>query len=511
MRTEITFYKDGDNWYFDNQIVSPTTFEIRIRNNGNGHVELIGDNNEPIFSGFTTSIKDKLGNGYADFAALVTAVGDFFVKASEQAYWASVAEAIHSYGIIIDDNLSSPDRVQRIGNMELHRTLPLHQWKNGLFDADGNVNYYCHPQNTALKEDGVTAAVLDGTDGDVMSERMGFYVKFREVGDKQTEFRCSGTQIPGYSWIPRGLLGVYEASLNRLTGQMRSVMNFTPTYRGGNNNAAWDAADNTLLGCAVSTQNLTQFRTASRIGRNNQWSPISYFERWIRTYMYWVEYANTNSQAAVVGRNPVTGFMEGGLGNGVTTANITEWSNFNGANPFVPIGITNTLGNGSGEVSYVATNFGGAGQNRTFTPNRYRGVENPFGHIWEWHDGILIDVKTDASGGTSSLFTCNDPSKFSSTITADYTFKGLLPRTEDFIREMRHGEIMPSRVGSGAGSTTFYCDRFWRNIDSNATRGVIFGGLASDGSNAGLVRASTSYVPSSAHAPIGSRLCFLDA
>ena len=85
MRTEITFYKDGDNWYFDNQIVSPTTFEIRIRNNGNGHVELIGDNNEPIFSGFTTSIKDKLGNGYADFAALVTAVGDFFVKASSLA------------------------------------------------------------------------------------------------------------------------------------------------------------------------------------------------------------------------------------------------------------------------------------------------------------------------------------------------------------------------------------------------------------------------------------------
>ena len=81
MRTEITFYKDGDNWYFDNQIVSPTTFEIRIRNNGNGHVELIGDNNEPIFSGFTTSIKDGLGNGYVDYDALMAAVGGFFAGA----------------------------------------------------------------------------------------------------------------------------------------------------------------------------------------------------------------------------------------------------------------------------------------------------------------------------------------------------------------------------------------------------------------------------------------------
>ena len=226
--------------------------------------------------------------------------------------------------------------------------------------------------------------------------------------------------------------------------------------------------------------------------------------------MYWVEYANTNSQAAVVGRNPVTGFMEGGLGNGVTTANNTEWVNFNGAHPFVPIGITNAIGNGSGEVSYVATNFGGAGQNRTFTPNRYRGVENPFGHIWEWHDGILVDEKTKAEGDTSTMFRCDDPTKFASTVTSDYTNRGLLPRTEGFIRHMKFGEIMPEIV-TGAGSTTFYCDNYWRNITSTFVRGVIFGGGANDGSTAGLVYASTFYAPSNATTAIGSRLCFLDA
>ena len=344
-----------------------------------------------------------------------------------------------------------------------------------------------------------------------MSERNGVWFKVTRLNDKQREARVADRQLPGYSWIPRGLLACYEGSIHRPTGQLRSVKNASVEYRGGNNNASFDGTSKTFLQRPATSLNLTQFRTAARVGRSERWSPISYFERWIRVHMYWIEYANTNTQAPVVGRNTVTGYMEGGLGNGVTTANSTEWGNFNGHNPFIPIGVCDALGNGSGEVSYTAVDFGGAGINRTFTVPCYRGVENMFGHIWEWHDGILIDVKTNASGGTSSLFTCNDPSKFSSTITADYTFKGLLPRTEDFIREMIHGEIMPSRVGSGAGSTTFYCDRFWRNIGSNATRGVVFGGMAHVSSDAGLVSANTNDAPSNAYTFFGSRLCFLDA
>jgi len=508
--TKLDFYKETNTgkWRVGNQTFTPGTL-VPMQDNLRISFSAPAGIRYPEDSYLYTDLTKENGIAYADRAEFDAATSDFFVKASEQAYWAAVAEAIHSYGIIIDDNLSSPDRVQRIGNMEMHRTLPLHQWKNGLFDASGLLNYYCHPQNTALKADS-TPADLTGADGDVMSERMGFYVKFREVGDKQTEFRCSAVQIPGYFYVKRGLLGVFEASLNRTTNQLASVLNTTATYRGGNNNAAWDAADNTQLGRAVSERNLDQFRVSARVGRNNQWSPISYFERWIRTYMFWVEYANTNAQAAVVGRNPVTGFMEGGLGNGVTNANGTEWSNFNGARPFVPIGITNNLGNGSGEVSYVATNFGGAGQNRTYTPNRYRGVENPFGHIWEWHDGILIDVKTDADGGTSTMFRCDDPTKFASTVTVDYTNRGLLPRTEGFIRHMKFGEIMPEIV-TGAGSTTFYCDHYWRNITATIVRGVFFGGNANDGSTAGLVHALTNYAPSNALTTIGSRLCFLEA
>jgi hypothetical protein len=75
---------------------------------------------------------------------------------------------------------------------------------------------------------------------------------------------------------------------------------------------------------------------------------------------------------------------------------------------------------------------------------------------------------------------------------------------------MKFGEIMPEIV-TGAGSTTFYCDNYWRNITATIVRGVIFGGLAIDGSAAGLVLAATGNAPSFANTNFGSRLCFLEA
>jgi len=86
--------------------------------------------------------------------------------------------------------------------------------------------------------------------------------------------------------------------------------------------------------------------------------------------------------------------------------------------------------------------------------------------------------------------------------------RGLLPRTEGYVRNIifgADGDIMPQSV-VGGGSTTYYCDNFWRDINSNAIRGVIFGGNASDGANAGFVN---TYAPSLANSYFGSRLCFV--
>ena len=77
----------------------------------------------------------------------------------------------------------------------------------------------------------------------------------------------------------------------------------------------------------------------------------------IQKELYWlfaVEYATLNSQAEFNAEKTVEGYRQGGLGNGVSNA--SDWSNFNGNYPFVPIGHTDALGNGSGEVLYTVSN-----------------------------------------------------------------------------------------------------------------------------------------------------------
>ena len=70
--------------------------------------------------------------------------------------------------------------------------------------------------------------------------------------------------------------------------------------------------------------------------------------------------------------------------------------------------------------------------------------------------------------------------------------------------------IMPSVVGGG--SSTYFCDYHYTNIPTTeALRGVLFGGSASDGSFAGFAYARSSYAPSPATANVGSRLCFIPA
>lgn len=187
-------------------------------------------------------------------------------------------------------------------------------------------------------------------------------------------------------------------------------------------------------------------------------------------------------------------------------------STFNGYYPFVPCGHTDEYGNGTGVKDYSVTNEAGETL-KTFSVPRYRGIENPFGHIWKWTDGINVRISPNAptGDGLSKVFVCNDPSKFSDTSYTDYVHVGNEARTEGYVKAIIFGEwgdIMPTTVGGGA--TSWFCDYHYTNIPSAETlRGVLFGGAASYGAYAGFAFAYSNGAPSYSAAYIGSRLCFL--
>ncbi|MDR0864952.1 MAG: hypothetical protein LBO74_08475 [Candidatus Symbiothrix sp.] len=410
-----------------------------------------------------------------------------------------------AYGIEFDTAVSSPV-CTRIGNLAFHRSLPIQNRMRGcLLSDDGTVVEYLHPTNWAAYD-------RSGARGQVMVEIPAHFRKFETDGTKRRA-KISELPLPGYHSVPKKYVSAYEATFERSTGKLCSVVNMDVDYRGGNNQSAWDGTYRSVLGRPTTSKSRTQFRTAARLrGAGTQWNCNDYNAYKDAAWLYYIEYANLNSQAAFNAQTDANGYKQGGLGNGVTTLSSTQWNTLNGYYPFIPCGQTDSLGNFSGEVSYSVDVNGDESSIVTVYANRYRGIENPFGHIWKWTDGINIEVKTDADGGTSKVYVANNPANYIDNGYANYEMRGLEARAGGYVKEMilgEFGEIISAL--DGGGSTTYWCDNHYISVTSSSLRGVLFGGGAINGAAAGLGCAHSDGAPSGSTTSIGSRLCFIPA
>mgnify|MGYP001021137508 FL=1 len=75
----------------------------------------------------------------------------------------------HWYGVQ-GDFLSSDYKLTRVGNLDLHRSLPIqNKIRRYVENLDGSVKYYLHQNDSRLRESG-SNAIIDSTDGNVMLE-----------------------------------------------------------------------------------------------------------------------------------------------------------------------------------------------------------------------------------------------------------------------------------------------------------------------------------------------------
>lgn len=384
-----------------------------------------------------------------------------------------------------------PSRVMRIGNMNMHRSLPI---QSGMYrcilNDNGEEVYKLDPNDSTKKEDG-TPAVLDGTDGQVMVYIPVFYARFESKGYRR-RVKLSDHYKPGFIRMGGCYVSAYEATVDRTMStlvKLASVVNTTANFRGGNNNAEWDSTYRSLLGMPATSISLTNFRNYARNRKDGdtQWNCMDYTAYKAVYWLYVVEYADRNCQLDFNDALTSEGFRQGGgLGAGVT--NITKWNSFNSNYPFVPCGHTNSLGNKTGIVQFImpfeydaggAANYAGAysaetaytdgqfvsdGQelyeciadaaagtalsdttyfthvSRTFTnvPS-YRGIENIFGHLWKWTDGVHIKVQSEEAGGKSILYTSDNPANYQDTNYEGYEEKGYVSRAFGYIRDIIFG------------------------------------------------------------------------
>lgn len=414
--------------------------------------------------------------------------------------WEDIPDIEERYAYGVEWDMASSNRDgKRVGNMQLHRDLPVQsKMRRYILDNKGGSIEY--------DSDFLPSSYSDVDNYSIMTMIPEHWCKLYTNG---TKFRMmlSTIPLPGYKHIDKFYISTVEARIKRDTLTLFSSSGIDSTIvnlRGGDNTADWDGTYRSLLGRPVTNLTRDQFRQAAR-KRGSGWEMYTYNAHKTLFWLFAVEYATLDSQKPFNAQKDANGFAQGGLGPGPTQ--MTDWTNFNNANPLIPCGYTNEFGNGSGEKAYVVKNASG-GTHATLMANRYRGIENPFGHIWKYTDGANIQVTT-GDAGLSILWTTDDPSNFSDTSYTGYDKKGNICRTNGYAKKMllgEDGDIVPTEVGGS--SSTYWCDYYYTYTSANRMQVVLVGGYADDGSSAGLARVSTGNAPSDANRNVGSRLCF---
>lgn len=411
------------------------------------------------------------------------------------------------YGVKFDlANSSSPDGV-RTGNMEMHKTLPIQSKMRGCtINNDDNTKRYLKADDWNKWEDGAT--ITDDGNGiapEIMVEIPEHYRLLVATPDNTVEIRMSEYNLPGYTKVEKKYIGAYEGVINT---------NSVDTQ-------------NTLRSIAVSTLKLkpvvsntrNQFQTFARgNNRTNNWNIYTYDAHRDITWLFVVEYATLNSQKAFNASLTAEGYHQGGLGDGVTTGTVTV----NGATAysFVPSGTTKSLGNGTGIIEYTHTNTNAEGTStgtNVVNVPRYRGIENPFGHVWK----NVIDVVV--AGTDNSVYICKDYTKFGTfeggdnptaeqLIAAGYELQDFKESTvtSQYVKKLvnnNQADLFPAVVGNGASATTYYCDYHWTNAIATP-RTLLIGGCSGYGSSAGLFRLDSDHGLGTSHASVGTRITF---
>ncbi|MBO6058306.1 MAG: hypothetical protein J6T33_08140 [Bacteroidales bacterium] len=407
------------------------------------------------------------------------------------------------YGVQWDENDPSPD-CTRIGNMSLHAELPIqNSIIGGLLQDDLTFTPFADQSDWS-------AETVDGSAGQVMVQIPKHYVKFETHGTIN-KVLMSEYPLVGFTQVPMFYISAFKAALDRTnpnTPKLCSVVNMSPEFRGGDNTADWDNTYRSLLGKPTSNINLTNFRQYARNrAAGTAWNCHTYLAQRMLYWLFVTEYATLHTQKPFNAAKDANGYMQGGLGPGVSTWTGEAWANYNSYNPLIPCGYLLEYGNTTSIKNYDIKD---AANNilTTFEVNSYHGIQSPFGDIWDWTDGVLFDTQTGGNGITTAYYTDN-PANFSSVDLSQYTVIGTMPRSNSWIRNIFYdekGSVMCEQLGGN--STSYYCGYFWGgNIpSSDMICGCLFGATAYHGTRCALISAYINEGPSHISERLGTRL-----
>lgn len=398
------------------------------------------------------------------------------------------------YGVSWSETSSNPD-CTRIGNMDMHRSLPIQSMmKPFAFQTSPLYKEQFVPMKENFSE-AMYGHVNNGEAGQVTST-VNIMIKIPEfwyVDDYVPSTKTHNLKIcphakPGWYHHKEAYVSAYEAFNFDNKGRLISMRSVVPTVNFNRTNGRTWARANGFDGEA-------------------KWNLYTYEEHRAICHLFLVEYATRNSQKAVNTELTPEGFRQGGLGSGCTTGTATingaiTWS-------FIPTGSSDSLGSGSGEVTVTIQQTDSSGSNTstiTRKCNRYRGIENPFGHIWKHTDDIISIYE----GRWRTYYKSIKPDQFATNKNNSYkplTSAAVVTDYKTEIRATPTCDFFAEACTSGS-ETTYWCDYNWDNTDASE-HCLLIGGSSGAGDGAGLFGLHSDGGVGYSHASVGSRLTYL--
>lgn len=402
------------------------------------------------------------------------------------------------YGVSWSETSSNPD-CTRIGNMDMHRSLPIQSmmrscvitnskspWGSGSIrylndDYKVTGGFYSDSEQNFLGNDSLN----------VMVEIPEFWYIDEYVDSSKTHnLKICPHAKPGWNHHKKAYVGAYEG-----------VVYDDKYYSNSPNTVGLKPAIN------VTRESIRTKARANGPTGQSKWNIYTYEEHRAICHLFLVEYATRNSQKAVNTALTSEGFRQGGLGSGCTTGTAT----INGATTysFLPVGSSNSLKHDSGEVTVTIQQTDSSGANTTTITrkcNRYRGIENPFGHIWKHTDDVISIYKLNYRHWCK----CYNPTNFSnnkndnyiaicaSSVVTGYKTQIIATPNCDFF----------ARACTNGSETTYWCDYNWDNTDTSE-HCLLIGGHSDAGGAAGLFYLRSDGGVGRSYADIGSRLTYL--
>lgn len=402
------------------------------------------------------------------------------------------------YGVSWSETSSNPD-CTRIGNMDMHRSLPIQSMMKpfDITNIKDTVPEIILPiddqfQKTSYANANNNQWSIVSTDSDnIMIRIPEFWYTDEYVPKSNTHnLKICPHAKPGWYHHKEAYVSAYElCETSPSSGKVCSAKGLIPLV----------SRTREVLRKAV---------RGSGFDGEAKWNLYTYEEHRAICHLFLVEYATRNSQKAVNTELTPEGFRQGGLGSGCTTGTAT----INGAQTwsFIPTGSSDSLGSGSGEVTVTIQQTDSSGSNTstiTRKCNRYRGIENPFGHIWKHTD----DVISVYGNGYRTWYKSVKPNQFATNKNTSYkpfcasTMVSSGYKTE--IKATPTCDFFAISV-SGGSETTYWCDYNWDNTDTSE-HCLLIGGSSGNGGAAGLFALNSGDGVGGSHAIVGSRLTYL--